>query len=267
MSRDRSTREADLRYDESYADPDDDSRRRRSTMSAGGGTVLVVDDEQRLRDLVRHYLEREGFSVVSAADGHAALDLARAHEPDVVVLDLMLPGLDGLEVCRRLRGFSDAYVIMLTARSEEIDRVVGLEVGADDYVTKPFSPRELVARVRAMLRRPRGGDRSAPAPAQTLRFGDLAIDQERRVVTRGVVELALTSTEWSLLVTLAAHPGRVWTRAALLEQVWGPNYFGDDHVVDVHIANLRKKLGDDPAAPRFIGTVRGVGYRFTEQAA
>jgi DNA-binding response OmpR family regulator len=229
--------------------------------------VLVVDDEQRLRDLVRGYLEHEGFQVLAAADGNAALDLARQHAPDVVVLDLMLPGLDGLEVCRRLRTFSDAYVIMLTAKAEEIDRIVGLEVGADDYLTKPFSPRELIARVRAMLRRPRHG--AAPAMADMRpprRFGHLTIDQERHEVRLKDQPVALTALEYALLTTLAAHPGRVFTRDRLLEQVWGTDYFGDDHVVDVHIANLRKKLGDDPAAPDFIETVRGAGYRFAGKA-
>jgi DNA-binding response OmpR family regulator len=226
-------------------------------------TILVVDDEQRLRDLVRGYLEHAGFNVLAAADGLVALDLARQNRPDVIVLDLMLPGMDGLEVCRQLRMFSNAYVIMLTAKAEEIDRIVGLEVGADDYVTKPFSPRELIARVRAVLRRPRSG--AAPGAAgiaHPQRFGDLAIDQERHEVTRLGLPIALTALEYALLTTLAAHPGRVFTHAQLLEQVWGTNYFGDDHVVDVHIANLRKKLDDEPSAPAYIETVRGAGYRF-----
>jgi DNA-binding response OmpR family regulator len=226
-------------------------------------TVLVVDDEPPLRDLVRGYLEREGFQVITAGDGPGALDLARRHSPTVVVLDLMLPGLDGLEVCRRLRTFSDAYVIMLTARAEEIDRIVGLEVGADDYLTKPFSPRELIARIRAMLRRPRAGSTgAAQAPVPTQTFGDLVIDSARHEVTLAGRPIALTALEYTLLTTLAAHPGRVFTRAQLLEQIWGSDYFGDDHVVDVHIANLRKKLGEDPAAARYVETVRGAGYRF-----
>ena len=237
------------------------------TGATSTSTVLVVDDEQRLRDLVRGYLEHEGFNVLTAADGQVALELARQHGPDVVVLDLMLPGLDGLEVCRRLRTFSNAYVIMLTAKAEEIDRIVGLEVGADDYVTKPFSPRELIARVRAVLRRPRSG--AAPAAAgipHPQRFGDLTIDQERHEATLQGQPVALTALEYALLTTLAAHPGRVFTRDQLLEQVWGMDYFGDDHVVDVHIANLRKKLGDEPAAPAYIETVRGAGYRFAGKA-
>ena len=225
--------------------------------------MLVVDDEPPLRDLVRGYLEREGFQVVTAADGPDALDLARRHRPTVVVLDLMLPGIDGLEVCRRLRTFSDAYVIMLPARAEEIDRIVGLEVGADDYLTKPVSPRELVARVRAMLRRSRSGvGTTAPEPAPPQTFGDLVIDSARHEVTQAGRPIPLTALEYTLLTTLAAHPGRVFTRAQLLEQVWGSDYFGDDHVVDVHVANLRKKLGEDPSAARYVETVRGAGYRF-----
>jgi DNA-binding response OmpR family regulator len=233
-------------------------------MAAAPATVLVVDDEQPLRELVRQYLAGEGFAVLTAGDGLTALELARRHQPTVVVLDLTLPGLDGLEVCRRLHTFSAAYVIMLTAKAEEIDRIIGLEVGADDYLTKPFSPRELVARVRAMLRRPRG---SAPAPSAVpprQRFGDLLLDHERRAVTVAGVPVPLTTLEFTLLATLAAHPGRVFTRAQVLERVWGTDYFGDEHVVDVHMVHLRKKLGDDAAAPRYIETVRGAGYRFVE---
>jgi two-component system alkaline phosphatase synthesis response regulator PhoP len=230
-------------------------------------TILVVEDEQRLSDLVCGYLEREGYTVLAAADGLTALDLARLHAPDLVVLDLMLPGLDGLEVCRRLRTFSDAYVIMVTAKAEEIDRIVGLEVGADDYLTKPFSPRELIARVRAMLRRPRrGGAAMLPDVPPPQRFGELVIDHERHEVTIAGTVVLLTSLEFALLTTLAGHPGRVFTRDQLLERVWGADYFGDDHMVDVHIANLRKKLGDDSAAPRYVETVRGAGYRFAGRA-
>jgi two-component system, OmpR family, alkaline phosphatase synthesis response regulator PhoP len=228
----------------------------------GGATILVVDDEERLRSLVRGYLAQEGFRVLLADDGARALEIARAEQPDLIVLDLMLPGIDGLEVCRRLRGFSDAYVLMLTARAEEIDRVIGLEVGADDYLTKPFSPRELVARVRAMLRRPRSGAAGEAPPPPPLQFGALTIDYARHEAAIAGAPVALTALEYDLLVALAAHPGRAFTRAQLIDRVWGVDYFGDDHVVDVHIANLRKKLGDDPAQAQFIVTVRGVGYRF-----
>ncbi len=228
--------------------------------------VLVVDDEQPLRELICSYLEREGFGVLLAADGPGALELARQHLPDVVVLDIMLPGLDGLEVCRRLRTFSHAYVIMLTARAEEIDRIVGLEVGADDYLTKPFSPRELIARIRAMLRRPRGSTAAGPDAPSTEHFGALEIDHAGHTVSLAGASIALTTIEYALLTTLAAHPGRVFTRDQLLERVWGDDYFGDDHVVDVHITNLRKKLGDSSASPRYIETVRGVGYRFAGKA-
>ena len=231
-------------------------------------TVLVVDDEANLLDLVKGYLEREGFVVATASDGPTAVDTARALGPDLVVLDLMLPGFDGLEVCRRLRQFTDAYVLMLTARADEVDRIVGLEVGADDYLTKPFSPRELVARVKAMLRRPRGiGAEVATSDSPpALRFGGLTIDTARHEVLMEGAPVPLTPREFTLLATLAGQPGRVFTRAQLLEQVWGAEYY-DDHVVDVHIANLRHKLGDDPADPTVVETVRGVGYRFSERAA
>jgi two-component system alkaline phosphatase synthesis response regulator PhoP len=223
-------------------------------------TVLVVDDEPNIVGLVRSYLEQEGFRVLAADDGATALDLVRAEQPEVVVLDVMLPVLDGVEVCRRLRAFSDAYVVMLTARAAEVDRIVGLAVGADDYVTKPFSPRELVARVKAMLRRPRtGGGPTAAPPA--LRFGDLVVDEARHEATRSGRVVPLTHREFALLAALASQPGRVFTRDQLLERVWGDAYY-DDHVVDVHVGNLRKKIEDDAGAPRFVETVRGVGYRF-----
>ena len=228
-------------------------------------TVLVVDDEANLVELVEGYLRREGFDVLTAADGPTALALARARQPDLVVLDLMLPGLDGVEVCRQLRRFSDAYVVMLTAKAEEIDKIVGLSVGADDYVTKPFSPRELVARVKAMLRRPRTAEPAAPAEPAPKRFGDLEIDEARHEVRRRGELAPLTPREFSLLLALASHPGRVFTRAQLLEAVWGDEYY-DDHVVDVHVGNLRKKLDDDPSCPAYLETVRGVGYRFLAPA-
>ena len=219
--------------------------------------ALVVDDEPPLVRLVSAYLEREGFSVSTAADGHEALRLARERRPDVVVLDLMLPGLDGIEVCRRIRIFSDAYIVMLTARAEEVDKIVGLSTGADDYVTKPFSPSELVARIRAMLRRPRAGE----AAQETRRVGDLMIDPLAREVTRDGRPIALTRLEFDLLDALSERPNVAFTRSQLLERVWGPAWFGDEHVVDVHVANLRRKLGDDPGAPRYVLTLRGVGYR------
>ncbi|MHB1133219.1 MAG: response regulator [Chloroflexota bacterium] len=224
--------------------------------------VLVVDDEANLVKLVKGYLEREGFVVSTAGDGATALRLAREQRPDLVVLDLMLPELDGLEVCRQLRQWSDAYVIMLTARVEEVDKIVGLAVGADDYLTKPFSPRELIARVRAMLRRPRGGTAKTEEAPPDLVYEGLVVDQAGREVTVAGQPVSLTPLEFNLLVALASEPGRVLTRAQLLERVWGYDYYGDDHVVDVHLASLRKKIEPNPARPQWLQTVRGVGYRF-----
>ena len=215
-------------------------------------TILVVDDEPPILELVRGYLEREGFTVRTAEDGHTAVEQVRVDRPDVVVLDLMLPGLDGLEVCRQIRTFSDAYVLMLTARSEEIDRIVGLSVGADDYLVKPFSPRELVARVKALLRRPRGG-------LPTATSANLVIDPARRAVTVRGSAIILTATEFDILAALARDPGVVISRNQLLDRVWGPEFVGDDHLVDVHVANLRHKIGDG-----VVETVRGVGYRLSE---
>jgi DNA-binding response OmpR family regulator len=223
----------------------------------------VVDDEQPLVQLLTSYLRREGFEVSSAADGASALERVRATQPQLVILDLMLPGLDGLEVCRRLRQFSDAYVLMLTAKAEELDKIVGLTVGADDYVTKPFSPREVVARVKALLRRPRSvgvREDDASSPQQ---IGELAIDRSRYEVTRRGEPVTLTAREFALLATLAAHPGRVFTRQQLLERVWGDTAY-DEHVVEVHIGNLRRKLEDDPSRPRYVQTVRAVGYRIAK---
>jgi DNA-binding response OmpR family regulator len=220
--------------------------------------VLVVDDEQPILDLVRSYLERDGFSVTCVGSGDAALDAVRAEPFDALVLDVMLPGVDGLEVCRQLRTFSDAYVLMLTARSEEVDTLVGLAVGADDYLTKPFSPRELVARIRALLRRPRA-DRG---PA--IEVNGLVVDVPRRQATVDGRAVTVTRTEFDILAVLAADPGTVVTRAVLLERVWGDGY-DDDHLVDVHVANLRRKLGDEPDRPRFVETVRGVGYRLVDR--
>jgi DNA-binding response OmpR family regulator len=223
--------------------------------------VLVVDDEQSLAKVVASYLERDGHEVVCVFDGPAALDAARSQPPDVVVLDLGLPGLDGIEVCRRLRTFTDCYVIMLTARSDELDKLVGLGVGADDYLTKPFSPRELVARVRVMLRRPRGGDPGQPDAEPPRVFGPLRIDVVAREVHVAGAPVALTRTEFDLLAALSTRPRMVFSRRALIDAVWGEGWVGNEHLVDVHIGHLRRKLGDDPAAPRFVRTVRGIGYR------
>ena len=213
--------------------------------------ILVVDDEPPMVELVRGYLAREGWEVLTASDGAAALETARAERPDVVVLDLMLPGVDGIEVCRQIRTFSDAYVVMLTAKSEEVDKLIGLAVGADDYLTKPFSPRELIARIRAILRRARSAAPAAPG---------LEVDSDTRIVRVDGTTVNLTRTEFDILAALAREPGVVVDRPALLASVWGPGY-SDDHIVDVHVANLRRKLGDDPERPRFVETVRGVGYR------
>jgi two-component system alkaline phosphatase synthesis response regulator PhoP len=230
--------------------------------------ILVVDDETALVDLVQSYLVREQYEVLTAGDGPAALALARTTQPDLIVLDLMLPGLDGFEVCRQLRQFSDAYILMLTARTEELDKILGLTVGADDYLTKPFSPRELVARIKALLRRPRQvagatlpqveSPEASPAP---LHWNGLTIDEAQHEVTLHGQPVNLTAREFALLLALAEHPGRVFTRNQLLERVWEDAYY-DDHVVDVHMGNLRKKLEADPAHPEYLETVRGVGYRF-----
>lgn len=222
--------------------------------------VLVVDDEAPIVELVRGYLAAEGMDVAVAADGPSAVESVRDRRPDVVVLDVMLPGLDGFEVLRQLRTFSDAYVIMLTARAEEIDRIVGLSVGADDYLVKPFSPRELVARVKALLRRPRPG-RDA-AGAGRLEHGELVVDRPTRTVRLRGQPVTLTTIEFDLLATLAEEAGIVFSRQRLLDRVWGMDYVGDEHVVDVHLGNLRRKLGDDATRPTFIETVRGAGYRF-----
>jgi DNA-binding response OmpR family regulator len=225
-----------------------------------GQRVLVVDDDATVSDVVRRYLERDGFTVGLAADGLDALHAFAEHRPDLVVLDLMLPGIDGLEVCRRMRAAApDLPVVMLTALGEESDRVLGLEIGADDYVTKPFSPRELVLRVRSVLRRTVPPTTSPSA--ETLADGELAVDTARRIVRLRGAEIALTVREFDLLVFLMRHPGRVFRRAELLEQVWGWT-FGDQSTVTVHMRRLREKIEDDPAEPTRILTVWGVGYRY-----
>ena len=222
--------------------------------------VLVVEDEAALSDVVQAYLAKAGYATASARSGPEAVEMARALAPDVIVLDLGLPGLDGLEVMRRIRTFSDCYVLITTARSEEVDRLVGLSVGADDYLTKPFSVRELVARVQAVLRRPRAD--SGTASSDTVRtFGELEIDTAAQEVRLASRPLPLTPTERGLLMTLALSPGQAFSRRQLMEAVWGDSWIGDDHLVDVHIANLRRKLDESAESARFITTVRGIGFR------
>jgi DNA-binding response OmpR family regulator len=232
-------------------------------MSEATPTALVVDDSPEILQLVASALRRDGFEVREAQSGDQALVLAREAEPDLVVLDLMMPGIDGIETCRRLREFSRAYVIMLTARADEADKLVGLAIGADDYVTKPFSPRELVARARAMLRRPRGADRETG----TREFAGLSVDVGTREVRVEDTLVDLTRTEFDLLEVLTGTPRTVLTRTALVQRIWGEDWFGDDHVLDVHMSSLRRKLGDDPKEPRYVHTVRGVGYRFVGDPA
>ena len=227
------------------------------------GTILVVDDEPQITRLARDYLARDGFRVIAAGDGTAALAQARRESPDLVVLDLNLPGMDGLEVCRALRRTSDVPVIMLTARAEETDRLIGLELGADDYIVKPFSPRELVARVRAVLRRARGAVRE---PA-VIRAGSLEIDVEGYSVRRDGEEVALTRSEFNLLAILAQNPGQVFSREQLLERIHGVAYDGFDRSVDSHIKNLRRKIETDPLAPQYVLTVYGIGYKFASEVA
>ena len=217
--------------------------------------ILVVDDERPLVGVITSYLEREDFGVLHAYDGPSAIEVARAERPDLILLDLMLPGLSGLEVCRQVREFSDAYIVMLTARDDEADKVATLTAGADDYVLKPFSPRELVARIQAMLRRPR----NSGAPT-VIHHGALAVDLESRDVWVDGRPVVLTRTEYDLLTAMATRPRAALSRRELIDEVWGPDWYGDEHVVDVHVGHLRRKLGDVAAEPRFVRTVRGVGY-------
>jgi DNA-binding response OmpR family regulator len=224
-----------------------------------GYRILLVDDEPDLRAMLRRYLQAEGFEVTDAADGDAALSRLRGSTTDLILLDVAMPGKDGFTVLQEIRRTSDVPVIMLTARAEEVDRVVGLTIGSDDYVTKPFSPRELVARIRAVLRRGRSGRQDAD---DTLAFDGITLDPATREIAVEGRPVELSALEFDLLAALASAPGRVFTRAQLLERVWGWDYFGAERVVDVHIGNLRKTLGDDASNPRFIGTVRGVGYKF-----
>lgn len=226
--------------------------------------VLVVDDELHIRTVLRAYLEADGIEVTEATDGEAALVVLRDSPPDLVLLDVMLPGIDGLETLRQARSFSEVYIILVTARAEEIDKLIGLGVGADDYVTKPFSPREVTARVKAVLRRDRG---PRPDDQAALRFDGMSMDPARREVLANGTPVVLSSLEFDLLAALARAPGRVFSRAQLLEQVWNYDFYGDERVVDVHIRSLRARLGDDAGNPRLIATVRGVGYKFVGRPA
>ena len=230
---------------------------------SGGRRALVVDDERALAELVGTYLTLDGFEVSMAHDGQQAIERARQFDPDVLVLDLGLPVLDGVEVCRQVRTFSDCYIVMLTARSEEIDKLIGLSVGADDYLTKPFSPRELVARIHAMLRRPRASTAGAqPCPEGPPRvFGSLSIDVAGREIHLDGEAVSLTRTEFDVLAALSARPTLAFSRRLLIDAVWDQSWVGDEHLVDVHVAHLRRKLGDDPGSPRYVRTVRGIGYR------
>jgi DNA-binding response OmpR family regulator len=226
--------------------------------------VLVVDDEPHIRAVLRGYLEADGFAVSEAADGEEAVRQVRQDAPDLVLLDVMLPGIDGIEALRQVRTFSDVYVIVVTAGTEEVDKLVGLGVGADDYVTKPFSPREVAARVKAVLRRDRAGRQAGPG---VLRFDGLTVDPGTREVHADGTPVGLSALEFDLLAALVEAPGRVYSRRQRLERVWGYDFFGDERVVDVHIRSLRARLGDDAASPRLIATVRGVGYKFTGAAS
>jgi len=223
--------------------------------------ILVVDDEPKIVKQARDYLERSGYRVLEAGDGKTALAQVRHERPDLIVLDLNLPEMDGLDVCRALRRESDVPIIMLTARVDETDRLIGLELGADDYITKPFSPRELVARVRAVLRRVRGGVHQPGL----IRAGDLEIDLPGHRVTRAGEVIDLTRSEFNLLALLAQHPGQTFTREQLLGRLHGVAYDGYDRSVDAHVKNLRRKLEIDPSEPRYVLTVYGVGYKFTDE--
>ncbi|WP_435198079.1 response regulator [Janibacter sp. GS2] len=222
--------------------------------------VLVIEDERALSSMIVGYLSRADYETAEAHTGLEGVRAVREQAPDVVILDLGLPGLDGIEVCRQIRTFSDCYIIVATARTDEIDTLIGLSVGADDYITKPFSVRELVARVQTVLRRPRTGTR-AHSHEPTWVFGDLRVDSAGQQVHLGGTTVPLTPTERDLLIALASRPTMAFSRRQLIDEIWSAGWFGDEHLVDVHIAHLRKKLGDDPESSRYIVTVRGVGYR------
>jgi DNA-binding response OmpR family regulator len=245
-----------------------------STTSAGEDRkALVVEDDEDMRSLIGFTLSTQGFDVMTVESGLEGVEAVRDHNPDLVTLDLGLPGIDGIEACRRIREISDAYVVMITSRDDEVERLIGLETGADDFLSKPFSPRELKARVNAMFRRPRRGPQSvAPAPAngsgaspaaehEILRHGVLTVDVDGRRAFQEDTELSLTRTEFDLLTELMRTPARVWTREALLRSVWDTEWATDTHLVEVHIGNLRRKLGEGKGLTRLIRTVRGVGYR------
>ena len=245
------------------------------SVSGAERQALVVEDDEDIRSLIEFTLSTQGFAVTAVGSGMEGVDHARECDPDLVTLDLGLPGIDGIETCRRIREFSDAYVVMITARDEQIDRLIGLETGADDFISKPFDVHELKARVNAMFRRPRRGpDVPTPvAPAagtngadhEVLQHGPLRVDVDGRLAFRDGRELTLTRTEFDLLTELMRTPARVWTREALLRSVWDTEWASDTHLVEVHIGNLRRKLGEDKST-KFVRTVRGVGYRMESQA-
>lgn len=231
--------------------------------------ILIVEDEAEITQLIQLYLEKEGFTCRTCRDGLTAIQIFQEQQPDLIILDLMIPGLDGLEVCARIRqkpGSKDPYILILTAKGEELDRIIGLSTGADDYMVKPFSPRELVARVRALLRRTlrQGGE------TRTYQTPHFTVDIDQRVAHRKEEEntetLDLTTLEFDLLTTFMSYPGRVWNRTQLIERLWGSDFFGDERVVDTHVARLRKKIEPDPANPTFVKTVIGVGYKFEDTA-
>ncbi|NJM46821.1 MAG: response regulator transcription factor [Alkalinema sp. RU_4_3] len=231
--------------------------------------ILIVEDEAEIADLITLYLEKEGFTCRSCRDGLTALQAYQEQQPDLIILDLMIPGLDGLEVCARIRqqpGVKDPYIMMLTAKGEEIDRIIGLSTGADDYMVKPFSPKELVARVRALLRR---SLRQTSAPTTTYQTPSFTIDIDQRTALRHITgqpkeSLDLTTLEFELLSTFLSYPGRVWNRSQLIDKLWGSDFFGDERVVDTHVARLRKKVEPDPSNPTFVKTVIGAGYKFED---
>ncbi|EKQ69728.1 response regulator with CheY-like receiver domain and winged-helix DNA-binding domain [Leptolyngbyaceae cyanobacterium JSC-12] len=232
--------------------------------------ILIVEDEAEIAQLIQLYLEKEGFSCRICRDGMTTLQVFQEQKPDLIILDLMIPGLDGLEVCARIRqkpGPKDPYILMLTARGEELDRIIGLSTGADDYMVKPFSPKELVARVRALLRRSlRQGGQSQIYRTQHFQV-DLDQRSAHRLIENQLEPLDLTTLEFDLLSTFMSYPGRVWNRTQLIDKLWGSNFFGDERVVDTHIARLRKKIEPDPANPSFVKTVIGVGYKFEDTTA